>query len=105
MTGGQGAADGDVDPVDDRQGEPEGEHAVCHVMPEVPRGDHHEPQRGQSQQVKGLPGSGFILGQAARIAHSTVSARRLGPTGGGYRSWSSAFHQARQPTMHISDPG
>ena len=43
MPGGQGAADGEVDPVDDGQGEPEGQHGVLHLVPVVPPGDHDEP--------------------------------------------------------------
>jgi hypothetical protein len=105
VTGGQGAADGDVDRVDGRQGNQQGEHDVCHPVPVVAPGDHDEPQRGQGQQVKGLPGSGFICrpGGPGRSRHGQH--RRLSPAGGRCHSWSSAFHRARQPTKHISHSG
>ena len=73
MTGGQSAPDSDIDPEDGRQGNPERGHDARHPVPEVAHRDHHEPQRGQGQQVKRPPGSGFILGQAARVVHSMAS--------------------------------
>ena len=73
MTGGQSAPDSDIDPEDGRQGNPERDHDARHPVPELAPGDHDQPQRGQGQQVKRLPCSGFILGQAARVVHSMVS--------------------------------
>src|SRR5262245_9969835 len=74
MTWRQRAPDRDAEPEAGRQGNAERDnHVVRRPVPEVARGDHHEPQCGQGQQVKRPPGSGFILGQAARVVRSMVS--------------------------------
>jgi hypothetical protein len=70
---GQDAADGQVDPVDDGDSNPDGPHDALDVMAEVPGRDDHDSQREQREQVQGLLGPRFIGGQAAaRAVHSRV---------------------------------
>ncbi len=79
MAAGQGAADGHVDPVDDRKTKPGDQHDVPDAMrgAEVAGRDHGDPQRGQRQQIKRCLGSRFIGGQpvigAAHLRFVTVA--------------------------------
>src|SRR5208282_3193087 len=57
---GQDTADGQIDPVDDGESNPESPPYAPDVLVVVPRRHHHKPQRHQREQVKGRLGSFLI---------------------------------------------